>query len=64
MAIVLGGKASTGVVLPLLCLADIMAVKYYHRHAQWHHFWKLIPWMAVGILIGVYVGGDMNEQLI
>ncbi|MEE6185984.1 hypothetical protein PIECOFPK_01081 [Mycovorax composti] len=63
MAIVLGGKASTGVVLPLLCLADIMAVKYYHRHAQWHHFWKLIPWMAVGILIGVYVGGDMNEQL-
>lgn len=63
MAIVLGGKASTGVVLPLLCAADIMAVKYYHRHAEWVHFWKLIPWMAVGILIGVYVGGDMDEVL-
>ena len=36
MAIVFGGKASTGVVLPLLCFADLMAVKYYHRHAQWH----------------------------
>jgi uncharacterized membrane protein YfcA len=63
MALVFGGKASTGIVLPLLCVADIMAVRYYNRHAQWNHFWKLIPWMAAGILIGVYVGRDMNEVL-
>jgi uncharacterized membrane protein YfcA len=61
MAIVFGGKASTGVVLPLLCFADIMAVIYYNRHAEWNHFWKLIPWMFVGILIGVYVGKDLDE---
>src|SRR6187455_774698 len=61
MAIVFGGKASTGIVLPLLCIADIGAVLYYHRHAQWKHFWKLVPWMAAGILIGVYAGKDMNE---
>src|ERR1043165_517958 len=61
MTIVFGGKASTGIVLPLLCVADIMAVKYYHRHAQWDHFWKLLPWMVAGILIGVYVGKDLNE---
>lgn len=63
MAIVFGGKASTGIVLPLLCVADIGAVLYYNRHAQWKHFWKLIPWMAVGILLGVYVGKDMDEGL-
>ena len=63
MAIVLGGKASTGVVLPLLCAADIFAVKYYHRHAEWKHFWKLIPWMAVGILMGVVAGRDMDEAV-
>src|SRR2546425_6163117 len=61
MAIVFGGKASTGIVLPLLCTADIMAVIYYHRHAQWNHFWKLMPWMVAGILIGVYTGKDLNE---
>ena len=61
MAIVFGGKASTGIVLPLLCAADIMAVIYYHRHAQWPHFWKLVPWMALGILVGVFVGKDLNE---
>lgn len=63
MAIVFGGKASTGIVLPLLCVADIMAVKYYHRHAQWDHFWKLLPWMVAGILIGVFVGKDLNETV-
>lgn len=61
MAIVFGGKVSTGIVLPLLCAADIMAVIYYHRHAEWKHFWKIIPWMIVGIIIGVVVGKDMNE---
>ncbi|HTE12828.1 MAG TPA: sulfite exporter TauE/SafE family protein [Chitinophagaceae bacterium] len=61
MAIVFGGKASTGIVLPLLCSADILAVLYYHRHAQWPLFWRLVPWMAIGILIGVFTGKDLNE---
>jgi uncharacterized membrane protein YfcA len=63
MALVFGGKLSTGIVLPLLCAADIAAVLYYHRHAQWNHFWKLLPWMTVGILIGVFWGKDMDELL-
>jgi hypothetical protein len=63
MTIVFGGKASTGIVLPLLCAADIMAVKYYHRHAQWSHVIKLMPWMVTGILIGVFVGKDLDETI-
>ncbi|MDO9373389.1 MAG: sulfite exporter TauE/SafE family protein [Bacteroidota bacterium] len=63
MAIVFGGKASTGIVLPLLCAADILAVMYYNRHAQWPQFRKLIPWMMVGILVGVFVGKDLDESL-
>lgn len=63
MAMVFGGKLSTGIVLPLLCAGDIAAVIYYNRHAQWNHFWKLMPWMAVGIIIGVFLGKDMNELL-
>ncbi|HEX6428095.1 MAG TPA: sulfite exporter TauE/SafE family protein, partial [Niastella sp.] len=51
------------IVLPLLCVADILAVKYYHRHAQWPHVIKLLPWMVLGILVGVFVGKDLNEAL-
>lgn len=63
MAFVFGSKSSTGVVLPLLCVADIAAVIYYNRHAHWTHFWKLVPWMVVGVLVGVYLGKDMDEAL-
>jgi uncharacterized membrane protein YfcA len=63
MALVFGSKASTGIVLPLLCLADILAVSYYNRHAQWGHFKKLMPWMIIGVLFGWYIGKDIDELL-
>ncbi len=63
MALVFGGKASTGIVLPLLCAADVAAVTYYHRHAQWHHFRRLMPWMILGILVGVVAGKDLDEAV-
>src|SRR5882757_2595545 len=63
MAIVFGGKASTGIVLPLLCFTDIMAVTYYNRHAEWKYFWRLMPWMFIGVLIGVYIGKDLDEAI-
>jgi uncharacterized membrane protein YfcA len=61
MAFVFGSKSSTGVVLPLLCTADIAAVWYYNRHAQWQHFRRLVPWMMAGIVLGVYWGNQLNE---
>lgn len=61
MAIVFGSKASTGIVLPLLCCADMMAVLYYRRHVQWPLFRRLVPWMIAGILLGVFTGKDLNE---
>jgi uncharacterized protein len=63
MALVFGSKPSTGIVLPLLCIADVLAVWYYKRHVQWPHFFKLLPWIVLGILLGVYIGKDINEAL-
>ena len=61
LAFVFGEKASTGVLLPMLVCADIFAVIYYNRHAQWHIIKKLIPWMIVGVLVGVWVGNDISS---
>ena len=63
LAFVFGEKASTGILLPLLIVADIFAVVYYSRHAQWHIIKKLIPWMIVGVLVGVWVGNDISETI-
>ncbi len=63
LAFVFGEKASTGVLLPMLIVADICAVVYYNRHAQWKYIWKLMPWVVVGVLVGVWVGNDISEGL-
>lgn len=62
LAIYFGGKASSGLALPLLIMADIFAVIYYHRHANWSILWRLFPWAAVGVCIGTVVGAHIDDQ--
>ncbi|MEM9824144.1 MAG: sulfite exporter TauE/SafE family protein [Bacteroidota bacterium] len=63
MAYVYGSKASTGIVLPLLITADIFAVIYYNRHAQWSYIFRLLPWVILGVLIATLVGKDLPEAI-
>ena len=63
LAFVFGEKESTGVLLPMLVSADILAVVYYNRHAQWKYIFKLLPMMVVGVLVGVWLGNDISEVL-
>ena len=63
MAVVFGGKASTGVILPLLCMGDILAVIVYKRHVEWKYFRKLMPAMVVGVLLGVWFGQGIDEYI-
>ncbi len=61
LALIFGGKASTGILLPMLMMADIFGVGYYHRHAEWKYLWKLLPWAFVGIGIALWVGEVVND---
>ena len=55
MAMAFGAKESTGVILPMLCMADIMAVAYYKRIADWKVVAKLLPTALLGFLIALFV---------
>ncbi|WP_200978628.1 sulfite exporter TauE/SafE family protein [Echinicola sp. 20G] len=62
MAIAFEAKQSTGIVLPLLIVADVFAAIYYNRHTQWKYVGKFLPWMILGIFLGSWVGMDLPEQ--
>lgn len=62
LAIIFGGKASTGILLPILMMADWFGVGYYHRHAKWSYLWKLLPWAFVGVGIALWVGEVVNDE--
>lgn len=63
MALVYGAKASTGLLLPLLIVADIMAVSYYRRTVRWDYLIKFLPWMIAGVLCGVFVGKELPTDI-
>ena len=55
MALAFPGKMSPGILLPMLILADIVAVLYYRRSCQWGVIAKIFPLTAIGILIGYFI---------
>lgn len=52
-ATVLPAKASTGAVLGLLLVGDLIAVRMYHAHADWTILRRLFPTVVAGVLLGV-----------
>lgn len=55
MAMAFGAKESTGVILPMLCMADIIAVAYYKRIADWTVVAKLLPTAVLGFFLAIGV---------
>lgn len=55
MAMTFGAKASTGLILPILCCADLMAVLYYRRIADWKYVLKPLPAALVGFALAIWV---------
>jgi len=63
LAYFFGGKASAGLILPMLMMADVFGVTYYHRHASWRHLWKLFPWAAAGVIAGTFLGSHIEDDI-
>ena len=55
LAIAFGAKPSTGLILPILCVADLIAVLYYRRIAEWKYVFKLLPAALVGFVLALLV---------
>ncbi|EPH42360.1 sulfite exporter TauE/SafE family protein [Streptomyces aurantiacus] len=51
-AAVLPARASTGVLLPILIVGDVLAVLTYRRHAHWPTLWRLFPAVGAGVAVG------------
>jgi len=65
VAIILPAKESTGFLLPILALADIMAIIYWKRHVDWSQLRRLfIPWTIIGVVAGFFIMRDLSNELL
>ena len=46
---------SVGALLPMLLVGDLFALRYYRRHAEWNRLWRLLPYVALGMIPGAFV---------
>ena len=63
LALMFGGKESTGLMLPILIFADLFGVYHYSRHASWQHLRQLLPYAMAGVVIGTVTGSAVDEEL-
>ena len=61
-ALLFGAKYSTGIVLILLCFADLIAVIYYRKAFLWHEVKKLLPLAFVGLIVGLLLGNYVDDK--
>lgn len=55
LAITFGAKPSTGLMLPVLCFADVIGVRYYRRQAEWRYILRLLPMAVAGFFLALFV---------
>lgn len=62
LAAVFGGKVSTGIMLPMLLTGDLMAIVSYRKNVVWKNVLSPLPWAALGILAGAFVGNLIDDR--
>ena len=56
-----GAKNSTGILVPLFIIGDILAVIYFKKHVKWPYLIQFLPAMIIGVIVAVFVANDWNE---
>jgi uncharacterized protein len=61
---VLPAKVATGTLLPLLIVADLVAVRLFKNNANWRELWRIFPSAALGVVLGAVALGRMDDTLV
>jgi uncharacterized membrane protein YfcA len=60
-AFIFGARASTGLILPMLIVADVLAVRAFQAHARWTYIRRMLPPTLLGVVTGFLLMGRIDE---
>ena len=63
MAQIMHAKESTGAVLPMLLVGDLLAIYIYRRHVNWRILGGLLPSTLLGLLAGTFLMSRIPNAL-
>jgi uncharacterized protein len=61
-AFLFGARDSTGIVLPMLVVGDLLAVGVLHRHARWDYVRRMLPPSLVGVAVAAFFMRGISDR--
>lgn len=55
---------AAAIILPILCVMDIMGLIAYRRRADWRNLWCMLPGAVLGITIGAFLFSSLNDDMV
>jgi len=64
LALVMPARDAAGMMLPILCLMDLVAILVYRRAVDWKVYWIVLPGALVGTLVGWLLSARVSEAAV
>src|SRR5215210_8436454 len=64
MALVVSPPQAAAILLPVLCLMDLVGFRVYYRKWDAPNLWMMLPGALVGIVVGTLTFGAFSENSI
>ncbi|MGE0755635.1 MAG: sulfite exporter TauE/SafE family protein [Pirellulaceae bacterium] len=62
-ATLFGARESTGIVLPMLIVGDVLAVSVFRQHARWDYVRRLLLPTTIGVVVGWLLMYQLDERV-
>src|SRR5690606_9274637 len=61
VAFTFGGKLSSGIMLTMLIVGDLVGVYYYGKFGKLKDVLRTLPYAILGVVLGALVGSTLND---
>ncbi len=62
-ATIFGGKNSSGIILPLLLVANTISIIHYRNDFRFSDLFRILPWSLAGLSLGIFFGKAVSDQI-
>ncbi|WP_282166168.1 sulfite exporter TauE/SafE family protein [Shewanella japonica] len=64
MALTVSPIKAAAILLPLLCVMDLIALYYHRKNCNYHELKQMLPFAIIGIIVAAYFMGSLPAHIV